>query len=146
MQKAILLFLLLFFKLASFGQETMSWTVSHNKTILLTAHGEHPKTNIVHIKRQWLQQDYPWLINLSQSAHDFDPKEWKRVFGVFDESDKELLRKEDTTTLTLSGRDVKSWLGTKKEFFIYTWSIPKDPALAAQIRIRRVHLCTFTVE
>lgn len=137
---------MLFFEFASFGQQTMSWTVSRHKSILLSAHNEDAEKNIIHIKKQWLQQDYPWIINLSEPSRDFDPQKWKNVFGVFDKNDKELLRKEDTTTLTLSGIDIKNWLGIKKEFFIYTWSIPRDPALAAQIRIRRVHLCTLTVE
>jgi hypothetical protein len=73
-------------------------------------------------------------------------KNWKRHFLVMDENNQTLL---DTSIKTVSGtvsfdlRKLKA-VTQKKKFSIYTYSFPKDPQVAATIRVRRMIL--FTVE
>jgi len=77
---------------------------------------------------------------------DRDPqKDWTRIIAVFDDNDNELERKE-TDSFSLRMSKIRELSAQYKKLTFYTWALPKDPELAARIRIRRVYLCTVEMK
>jgi len=70
----------------------------------------------------------------------------KRSFIVMNNQRNELLRKDDITKFTLSSRELASLAQKSKELVIYTLGIPSDPAVAATVRVRPVHVFTLAVQ
>lgn len=70
----------------------------------------------------------------------------KRSFIVMNNQRNELLRKDNTTKFTLNSSELSALAQKSKELVIYTIGIPSDPAVAATVRVRPVHVFTLTVQ
>ncbi|HEX8461768.1 MAG TPA: hypothetical protein VF623_10070 [Segetibacter sp.] len=74
-----------------------------------------------------------------------DPqKDWNRIFIVTDAQDKELKTvylDKQSVQVSVKASEVKLLMNKKQPVFIYTTSLPKDPAKAATVRVRRILLC-----
>lgn len=141
--KKILSLLFLFSVYAAHSQENAEWKIELNHKIIFSANKENEPENIDSIKFSDLTPNHYFTI-FYHEAIEKKRNEWKRVIGIYNEEDKELLRKY-TSKLKLNTAQVKKWLLQNKKFKIYTWSIPKDPTEAARVRVRRVHLCTIVL-
>jgi hypothetical protein len=136
---------LLFTMIASASVEAQpdSWTVSLNKKVLLSANKESEQENIAAIKKS----DIDKIGELEIVYNEANPNTaWKRTIGIFDENDKPLFEKAEILQIKISTADLRKLVDGKTKIKIYTWAIPKDPAKAAAIRIRRVHLCTLEIK
>jgi hypothetical protein len=69
-------------------------------------------------------------------------RDWNRSIIIFDEKDNQLYKKENFT-VKLENAVLAGLFKRSKVLNIYTTSLPKDPKLAAAVRIRRVHLATI---
>jgi hypothetical protein len=122
-----------------------SWKIKWNNKVILETSKSDEAANTRKIKSSDLKKNY----FLEISYKEADPKkekEWTRSFMFFDESDKEVLRKDSTRTTKISAADLKKLFGDKKKIKIYTIAIPTDPDMAARVRVRRVHLCTLELQ
>jgi hypothetical protein len=69
---------------------------------------------------------------------------WKRTFYLNDESEKNFVTiglNKQNGSVSFKATNLKELIEKKKTIYIHTVSIPKDPALAASVRVRRVLLC-----
>jgi hypothetical protein len=69
---------------------------------------------------------------------------WKRTFLINDESEKNFVTlglNKQTGSASFNAAKLKELVEKKKPFYIYTVSVPKNPSLAATVRVRRVLLC-----
>jgi hypothetical protein len=122
-----------------------SWKVKWNKKVILEADKENEAANTRKIRRADLKKNYLLEVSYKES----DPKKekaWTRSFMFFDETDKELLRKDSTRNAKITAAELKKLFGDKKKIKIYTIAIPTDPGMAARVRVRRVHLCTLELQ
>jgi hypothetical protein len=132
-----------FFQIPAQTPKGNTWTVEHNKVVRLKATGENAAKNTFVIKQSDQKAEGQLYINY----HEEKPlKDWKRTFAVFDTKDNELISYSGSSFKIGNGklRDLRSQ--GIKTLKIYTWALPTDPDLASRIRIKRMHLCTVTLE
>jgi hypothetical protein len=143
--KKLLLFLNLSFITMSLPAQTDSWKIKWGKKIILEAVKEDEAANTQKINKAGLGK--PFFLEISYT--EADPKSVKalrRSFLLFDETDKELLKKDSTRSAKISAAELKKFFGDKTKIKIYTVAIPTNPRLAATVRVRRVHLCTLELQ
>lgn len=140
--KTILTFFIFIITLMNAHAQTDSWKVTNNKTVLIETSVENEQKNILKLKKADLQKE--GTLEIMYKDGDKQP-DWRRYMAVFDEKDTELYKKENTACFKLSHQQILEWAKKAKTLHIFTWSLPNDPDLAARIRIRRIHLCTLTL-
>ena len=145
MKRELLSGLLFLSVISIFAQDGASWSILHNKKEIFSATQENEQKNIITVKLSDLKPNRNFIIAYSERKTVRGKNEWKRTIGIYNETDKELLRK-DTSAIKLPDTQLKKMLQENKTIKIYTWSIPKDPKEAARVRIRRVHLCTIELK
>jgi len=138
--KACLLLLTLALSTSIMAQND-NWKVSHNGKVRLSA-GEENEKNRIEIKAAELNKK--GLLSIAFKEGTAQP-DWQREIMIFDPSDNELL-KQKGSLLKVQNAELKKLFGKSKTLMVYTISLPKDPALAATVRVRRVHLCTLVLK
>ena len=75
-------------------------------------------------------------------------KDWKRSFEIFDSTDKSLLKIPAANQLSyqVSVKQLRSLLKRGSVYSIYTMAVPKDPKVAATVRVRRILVCRINVK
>jgi hypothetical protein len=119
-----------------------NWKVSLDKKVLLNASEENEAKNVINISPADLKTKKTFVLNYKEAAPQ---KGWERTISIYDEKDNEL-KKQKGKSLTLKVSELKSLLNKFKTIKIYTTSLPTDPKIKAQIRVRRVHLCTLILQ
>ena len=119
-----------------------SWKVClNNKTVLKTS-TENEEKNIIHINAADLKKKNGFVVNYTDQKKKND---WERTIMIYDENDHEVIQQKGTK-FELSNADLRAFFQQSKTLKIYTWALPTDPKLKAAVRVRRVHLCTLTLE
>ncbi|MGK2861332.1 MAG: hypothetical protein ACSLE0_05325 [Chitinophagaceae bacterium] len=126
-------------------QDGDSWKISFANKILLVANEEDQSKNIVSIRVADLNKPGNCFTISYLDLNKPAKKKWKRSILIFDESDNELLKKE-SSSIKLSAAELGDLFKENKLIKIFTVSVPSDPAEAALVRIRRVHLCTLELK
>ncbi|MDP4263172.1 MAG: hypothetical protein Q8941_11650 [Bacteroidota bacterium] len=147
MKKIFLLLSLSFAYMLSPAQplKADSWKIKWNKKWILEANKENAASNTRKVKLAELNKNC--FLEISYKEGDAQKeKTWNRSFLLFDENDKELLRKDSTRNAKIPAPELKKLFSDKKKIIIYTLAIPTDPDLAARIRVRRIHLCTLELQ
>lgn len=129
--------------LTSDAQTGNNCTISHNSKKVLTVTKEDAVKNKITIKSADLKKTGSLVIAFPVSK---TKSEWKRNLMIYDTTDNVLLTKEDVTGLTLTNTELAALLAGKKQFSIFTASIPRDPKKAAAVRVRRIHVCTVVIK
>jgi len=138
--KGLLLFLLTFSIVHAGAQGR--WTVTHNGNERLAATGEDTLANRIVLNYGDLKKCGALVVNYAETPERTD---WKRTIILIDAAQNELA-KATHNTLKISNRTLRSRTRNMKRLAVYTWAVPADPAVAAAVRVRRVHLCTFIIE
>lgn len=141
--KKIIVYLIHFsLTLICFAQDGISWKISHDKKQLFFATEENPDSNSITLSTSDFKEKGCYTISYAEENTATQRMKWIRTIAVYDEKDNELYKKQ-SATVKITDIVMKKLLTENKTIKIYTWSLPKDPAEAARIRIRRVHLCTI---
>jgi hypothetical protein len=140
--KSILLVALSMFGFAFIAQKSDSWKVYLNKTLLLNATEENETKNVLQVKRRSLSKQGEFEIKYQEVIPNND---WIRTFAIFD-GDTSILQIVSPRDFKISNAKLRKLVSGKSKVKLYTWSLPKNPALASTIRIRRIHLCTLELQ
>ena len=142
--KRLFLITLTLFSMSSHleAQSSSSWQITWNKKILLQTSKEDETANVKTIKAAELTDDR-FLEVVYKEASAEQEKIWKRSILFFDDHSHELMQKDSTRNVKLSGTDLKQLFGDRSTVKIYTVAYPLDPSLGPRVRVRRVHLCTL---
>ena len=136
---ALILSTILFAMSINAQEKSDNWQITWNEKVILSTASENQKANVKNV-------DFKESAVLGISYKEAEPKaDWSRSFILFDESDNELLRKENKSMTKIGSEELKKAIGDKNTIKIYTVSLPTDPNMAAQVRVRRVHLCTLVL-
>jgi len=140
MKKILFFFCAVLLNLAVQAQQ--SWTVSHQKKVLLKNVEEDTEGNTIKIRKSALSQaGYLTItfkvndgtVNRTLMADDSSRagiKSWEKV----------------KKTISLSNAELKKLFKGRNKVVLYFTEIPKDPAKAAVVRMRPVHLCTLVIK
>lgn len=69
--------------------------------------------------------------------------EWIRTIAFFDSTDRSIREYNNTLFLRLHNSEIAGIMEGRQKVKVYSWAIPKDPAVAATVRVRRILLCTL---
>jgi hypothetical protein len=72
-----------------------------------------------------------------------EQSEWIRTIAFYDSTDKQIREYNNTLFLRIHNSEIAGILEGRQKVRVYSWAIPKDPAIAATVRIRRLLLCTL---
>lgn len=140
--KSVIFLFVLFAITFSAGAQDDSWTVLHNKKTQLKQVSENKEKNTITIKAGALLKTGNLVITFHHT-----PPESVRAVKIFDAADqKEIFNLGDRTQLTLSNTQLKNLFGDAKQIHVYTILSPRDPAKAAAVRLRRIHVCTINLQ
>jgi len=138
--KLFFVFLLSFIGFSAFAQD--SWKLCLDKNVLLSTSTEDQEKNIVKISLSELNKHKTFTVSYKENAPQ---KGWNRTITLYDEKDNEL-KKQASKKFAIKTSELKTLLNEYKTINIYTINLPTDPKLKAQVRIRRVHLCTLVLQ
>ncbi|HVZ55924.1 MAG TPA: hypothetical protein VG870_04645 [Chitinophagaceae bacterium] len=130
----------------TFGQENFRWSVRLGNRLLWSADREDTAAHTVHGPLALNHSEAGLIIQVTDKPESGSRPAWIRYFGLFDERDSEWLRVKDRNTLAVTSIFLKDFFRRRARLTVFSWVIPRDPRLAAQIRIRRVHLCSFVTD
>lgn len=116
-----------------------SWKVVHNGKQKLATDVEKPDGNVVTINRADLSRTGTFVIKYSETEPQTG---WTRTITMVDKGETEL-HTHTGNLFTISNANLKKLFDRVNTIYVYTWSLPNDPELAARIRVRRVHLSTI---
>jgi hypothetical protein len=137
------LFLLLLFGwiLAPSAQAQPSWTVHHNTKLRIKTSEESEEKNVLTLKTADLKKKGQLQVSYSDAEKQ---KGWVRTILYIDSTGEELLKTRGALS-QVANATLLSLASKAKTIHVYTIYLPSDPAEAATVRVRRVHLCTLTV-
>jgi hypothetical protein len=145
MKRILLVTSLIIASITSFSQfgtmKENSWKVKWNKKLVLSANGENEARNAITIAKADLSKKCFLEIQFKEADSE-KANGWKRTFLIMDENDNELARIEKGSTITVKAADLKKHFKGRNCLRIFSISLPKDPELAARVRVRRIHIVT----
>lgn len=128
--------------LPALGFAQQSWDVTFAKKTLLKKAAENPVKNTVTLSRSSLTTKNKFILKLNNADTAYNI-----TIEATDENGSGQQNWEYTgKPLTLSGADIKKLLTGRSKIKFQYMAIPKDPKLAALVRIRPVHICTVAVK
>ena len=119
-----------------------SWKVCLDRKVLLNTSTEDAEKNVVKISSAHLKKAKTFSVNYIDGSPQ---KGWERTIMMFNEQDKEL-GKQTGKKFTLKASGLKTLLDKYRTIKLYTINSPTDPKMKAQVRLRRVHLCTLVLQ
>ncbi len=117
------------------------WKIYLDKKVLLGSSTEDEEKNVITILPENLRSK-KFIASYQEKPKQ---KDWQRSILIYDEKNKELV-KQSGNKLELNVSKLNALLNNSKTLKIYTISLPKDPRKQAQVRVRRVHLCTLVLQ
>lgn len=130
----------------TFAQDGVNWSIEHNKKELFSASEENTQKNILTVTLSDFKAKNSFIISYSAMNTIDSRNKWIRTIGIYNETDKELYRKDQAMVKLPDTQLKKMLLENNNTIKIYTWALPKDLKEAARVRIRRVHLCTIELK
>ena len=118
------------------------WEVYHNRKEVSKFNNKKETTDerkVVLLSR-FLEGPGFFIIEYTPAA---EQSEWIRTIGFFDSTDKAIREYNNTLFLRLHNSEIAGIMEGREKVRVYSWAVPKDPAVAATIRIRRILLCTL---
>jgi len=140
--KIILLILSFIFSATIMAQKYDSWTVYHNRK----------EMGSFNLKKETNDENRVVLLNRTLEGPGFlvieftpneEQAEWIRTIAFVDSSDKNIREYNNTLLLRIHNAEIAGIMEGRQKVKVYSWAIPKDPAIAATVRVRRVLLCTL---
>lgn len=140
MNKFLIITLMALLPVLGFSQQ--SWDVTFAKKTLLKKAAENPVKNTVSVSRTSLIAKNKFILKLNNADTAYNI-----TIEATDENGSGQQNWECTgKPLTISGADLKKLFTGRSKIKFQYMAIPKDPALAAVVRIRPVHICTVAVK
>lgn len=138
--KFLFVFLLSFISSIVVAQD--SWKACLDKKALLKTSTENAQKNVIDIPLAALKKNRNFVVSYTESAPQ---KGWERSISIYNEKDEEL-QEQKGRRLVLKASELMKLFEKSQTLKIYTTYLPTDPKMKAQIRVRRVHLCTLVLQ
>jgi hypothetical protein len=142
MGKLILCILIVNLPSIGFAQDYDSWAIYHNRKEV-SRFNNKKETNDerkVTLLNRILEGPGFFIIEYTPAAEQSD---WIRTIGFFDTSGKSIREFSNTLFLKIHNSEIAGIMENQQKVRVYSWAVPKDPAVAATVRVRRILLCTL---
>ena len=142
MHKIVIYISVLFLGASLQAQSYDSWNVYHNRREVSKFNNKkEPKDERkVLLLNRFLEGPGFFIIEYIPAL---DQSEWIRTIGFFDSTDRSIREYSNTLFLRLHNSEIAGIMEGRQKVRVYSWAVPKDPAVAATIRVRRILLCTL---
>ena len=142
MKGIVLSILAVFISLAIHAQDHDTWNIYHNRKEVskFSTKKETTDEKRVVLLNRFLEGPGFFIIEFTPAA---EQSEWIRTIGFFDTSGKSLREYSNTLFLRLHNSEIAGIMEGQPKVQVYSWAVPKDPAVAATVRVRRILLCTL---
>lgn len=144
MKKYFFLYLLFIISSAVMAQKYDSWSIFNNRKEIASYSLKKEKEDerkVVLLSRN-LESPGFFIIEFTPAAAQAD---WIRTISFFDTSGKQIKAFDNTLFLKVHNTDMALMLDNRGIVNVYSWAVPKDPELAAKIKIKRTLLCTLYI-
>ena len=124
------------------AQDYDSWSVYHNRKEVKKFNNkkETADEKKVILLNRILEGPGFFIIEYTPAAEQSD---WIRTIGFFDSSGKSIREYSNTLFLKIHNSEIAGIMEGQEKVQVYSWAVPKDPAVAATVRVRRILLCTL---
>ena len=142
MKGFVLTIFVIFISLAIQAQSYDSWNIYHNRKEVskFSNKKETSDEKKVLLLNRFLEGPGFFIIEYTPAA---EQSEWIRTIGFFDTAGKSLREYSNTLFLRLHNSEIAGIMEGQPKVQVYSWAVPKDPAVAATVRPRRILLCTL---
>jgi len=142
MNKIVIYITALTFTLAAEAQSYDKWKVYQNRKEIFSSDNKketNDEKKIVLLNRL-LEGPGFFIIEFTPAA---EQSEWIRTIAFLDSSDHNIREYKNTLFLNIHNSEIAGIMEGQQKVKVYSWAVPKDPALAATVRVRRILLCTL---
>lgn len=140
MKRYLLLSILSFAGLVSTAQ--LNWNISYQKKDMLKKVTENPAKNLVNIPKKSLKKSGSFIISFN------NPDTAYNYTLMVDDDNHSGIKSWDNMikSVTITTSELSSIFQNNTKIHFYYTAIPKDPAKAAVVRMRPVHVCTLILK
>ena len=144
MKKYLLFYSFFLISSSVIAQKYDSWSLFHNRKEIgsYNLKKETDDERRIVLLNRALEGPGFFIIEYTPAAAQAD---WVRTIAFFDTSDKQIKAFNNTLFLKVHNTDMALMLDNRSVVRAYTWAVPKDPALAATVKVKRVLLCTLYI-
>ena len=138
----LFLYVLILFSATVQAQSYDSWEIYQNRKEV-SKFNNKKETNDerrVLLLNRFLEGPGFFVIEYTPSA---EQAEWIRTIAFYDSTDKQIREYNNTLLLRIHNSEIAGIMEGRQKVRVYSWAVPKDPALAATVRVRRILLCTL---
>ena len=142
MSKLLLFIPALVVSLALQAQSYDSWEIYQNRKEVSKFNNKkesNDERRVVLLNR-FLEGPGFFVIEYTPAA---EQAEWIRTIAFYDSTDKQIREFNNTLFLRIHNSEIAGIMEGRQKVRVYSWAIPKDPAIAATVRVRRILLCTL---
>ena len=138
----LLLYILILFSATAQAQSYDKWDIYQNRKEV-SSFNNKKETNDerrVLLLNRFLEGPGFFVIEFKPAAAQ---AEWIRTIAFYDSTDKAIREYNNTLFLRIHNSEIAGIMEGRQKVKVYSWAIPKDPAVAATVRVRRLLLCTL---
>jgi hypothetical protein len=143
MRNLFLINLLLFISSSVFAQKYDSWSFFHNRKEIagFNLKKETNDERKVVILNRTLEGPGFFVVEFTPKKDEAD---WIRTIAFIDSTGKTLREFKNTLLAQIHNSELANILDGREGVKIYSWAVPKDPALAATVKPRRILLASLS--
>ena len=144
MKKYVLIHLIFFISTTVMAQKYDSWSLFHNRKEVgsFNLKKETDDERRVVLLSRTLEGPGFFIIEYTPAAAQAD---WIRTIAFFDTSGKQIKAFNNTLFLRIHNTDMALMLDNRGIVEVYSWAVPKDPELAATVKVKRILLSTIFI-
>lgn len=138
----LFLYTLIFFSATVQAQSYDKWDIYQNRKEVSSFNNKketNDERRVVLLNR-FLEGPGFFVIEYTPAA---EQAEWIRTIAFYDSTDKKIREYNNTLFLRIHNSEIAGIMEGRQKVRVYSWAVPKDPAVAATVRIRRILLCTL---
>jgi hypothetical protein len=138
----LILYILVLFSANAHAQSYDKWEIYQNRKEV-SSFNNKKETNDerkVLLLNRFLEGPGFFVIEYTPAA---EQAEWIRTIAFYDSTDKQIREYNNTLFLRIHNSEIAGIMEGRQKVKVYSWAVPKDPAVAATVRVRRILLCTL---
>ena len=138
----LVLYILILFTTAVQAQSYDKWEIYQNRKEVNTFNNKKETSDErrVLLLNRFLEGPGFFVIEFTPAK---EQAEWIRTIAFYDSTDKLIRDYNNTLFLRIHNSEIAGIMEGRQKVRVYSWAIPKDPAVAATVRVRRLLLCTL---
>ena len=138
----LLLYILILFSATIQAQSYDKWEIYQNRKEVSKFNNkkETADERRVVLLNRFLEGPGFFVIEYTPAA---EQAEWIRTIAFYDSTDKQIREYNNTLFLRIHNSEIAGIMEGRQKVRVYSWAVPKDPAVAAAVRVRRLLLCTL---